>query len=235
MDHTRCTPDSLSTECLDSHALKHAAAIAALVDVRQGSVIGVGSGSTVHAFIEELAERGPLVAGAVAASESSAQALKDHGMQVVTLNEIESLDFYFDGADEIDPRLRLMKGRGAAMTREKVLAEAARVFVCMADASKVVDGLGKAPLPVEVLPMARVHVQSKLMELGATRFTVRGELTDNGNEIIDARGFDLSSPEDLEVAIQCIAGVAGCGLFARRRADVAYVAGPNRVLQLRPR
>jgi ribose 5-phosphate isomerase A len=232
MDHAECSPGDLSARCLDAHQLKQAAAIAALADVPAGAVIGIGSGTTVAAFVEELAARGPMIAGAVPASEATAQALRHHGLQIVSLNDVETLDLYFDGADEIDPRLRLIKGRGGAMTREKVLAGAALTFVCIADASKVVDALGAAPLPLEVLPMARALVLSRLLKMGATSSVVRAGLTDNGNETIDVRGLDISSPEDLEVELESLPGVVGSGLFARRRADRAYVAGPNRVLRL---
>jgi ribose 5-phosphate isomerase A len=202
--------------------------------VPAGAVIGVGSGSTVNAFVEELATRGPLIAGAVPASEATAQALRDHGLLVISLNDVESLDLYFDGADEIDPQLRLMKGRGGAMVREKVLASAALTFICMADASKMVGVLGTAPLPVEVLPMARALVLWRLVKMGAAGASVRADLTDNGNEVLDVRGLDLSSPDQLEVEIESLPGVLGSGLFARRRANRAYVAGPNRVLRLEP-
>jgi ribose 5-phosphate isomerase A len=207
---------------------KQAAALAALEYVPPDAVIGVGTGSTVAFFIEALAGlragRGP--AAAVASSEGTAAALQAAGIVVVGLDDAPApLPFYVDGADEVDTELRLIKGGGGAHTREKVLATASALFVCMVDESKLAPRLGAFPVPVEVVPMAAAFVAARLAELGGLPALRLGYLTDNGNVVLDVSGLDLSDPERLEVELDAIPGVLECGIFARRRADVLLVGG----------
>ena len=199
---------------------KQLAAQAALAYVHEDSIIGIGTGSTVNHFIDALAARKLRIRGAVSSSEASTARLKGHGIDVVDLNATGDLDLYVDGADESDPHLRLIKGGGAALTREKVVAAASRRFVCIADESKLVDVLGRFPLPVEVIPMARSYVARQLVELGGHPIWREGVVTDNGNQIIDVHGLRIVDPKALETSINQIAGVVTVGLFAHRPADV---------------
>lgn len=182
--------------------------------------IGVGTGSTANYFIDALAAVQHRFAGAVASSIASADRLKSHGIRVVELNEVSSLAVYVDGADEINPAFSMIKGGGAALTREKIVASAADQFVCIADSRKWVEQLGAFPLPVEVIPMARSLVARKLVGLGGTPVLRDNTTTDNGNDIIDVHDLNITDPARLEAQINQIAGVVTNGLFARRGADV---------------
>lgn len=203
---------------------KRRAAEAALAWVEDGSVLGVGTGSTVNAFIELLAERRLWLKGAVPSSEATAERLRAHRIPVLELNEVAELPLYVDGADEATRLRQLVKGGGGALAREKVVAAASRRFVCIVDSSKLVDALGRFPLPVEVLPMARSFVARELVKLGGTPVLRQGVTTDNGNVILDVAGlFAIREPIRLEEAINNIPGVVANGLFARRGADVLLV------------
>ncbi|MBR9910800.1 MAG: ribose-5-phosphate isomerase RpiA [Gammaproteobacteria bacterium] len=187
------------------------------------SIVGVGTGSTANYFIDYLAEISAKFDGAVASSEASAERLKAHGIPVYDLNGVDELAVYVDGADETNPRLELIKGGGAALTREKIVAAVADEFICIADGSKWVDTLGNFPLPVEVIPMARAHVARQLVKLGGDPVHRHGVITDNGNEIIDVHNLKISNPKELETAINQIVGVVCNGLFANRPADVLLI------------
>jgi ribose 5-phosphate isomerase A len=207
----------------DSSAGKQAAAQAALRFVDDDAVIGVGTGSTVNFFIDALASRRDRILGAVSSSDASTARLKAAGIEVLDLNRTGDLEVYVDGADETDHHRRLIKGGGAALTREKIVAAASRKFVCVVDESKVVDVLGRFPLPVEVIPMARSYVARQLIKLGGQPVWRENVLTDNGNQILDVHGLRILDPPALETAINGIAGVVTVGLFAHRRADVVLV------------
>lgn len=207
----------------DSSAGKKAAAEAALRFVEDDAVIGVGTGSTVNLFIDALASRRDRIRGAVSSSEASTARLKAVGIEVLDLNRTGDLEVYVDGADETDHHRRLIKGGGAALTREKIVAAASRKFVCVVDESKVVDVLGRFPLPVEVIPMARSYVARQLIKLGGQPVWRENVLTDNGNQILDVHGLRILDPPALETAINGIAGVVTVGLFAHRPADVVLV------------
>ncbi len=198
---------------------------AAVDYVRDDSVLGVGTGSTVNAFIEALGQSGKRVEAAVSSSEATSERLQALGIEVIDLNQAGTLDVYIDGADEFDGHRRLIKGGGAALTREKIVAEASRRFVCIADETKQVGVLGRFPLPVEVIPMARSLVARKLVALGGQPEWREGVVTDNGNLILDVHNMDLVDPLAMEQAINNIPGVVTCGIFARRPADVILIAG----------
>jgi ribose 5-phosphate isomerase A len=205
---------------------KRMAAEAAVDHVEPGSIIGVGTGSTVNHFIDLLAHRmADQVAAAVSSSEASSERLRGHGIRVVDLNEVGRLDLYVDGADESNAKLQLIKGGGGALTREKIVAAASRRFVCIADDSKLVDTLGAFPLPLEVIPMARELVADALRELGADPRLRDGTVTDNGNQILDLHGLEITDPVDLETRINQITGVVCVGLFAHRPADLLILGG----------
>jgi ribose 5-phosphate isomerase A len=197
------------------------------------AVIGVGTGSTADLFIDALAAHQPLIAATVASSERSAARLRRHGLPVVDLNDVESMPVYVDGADEIDGGLSMVKGGGGALTREKIVAAVAARFICIADASKRVDVLGRVPLPVEVIPMGRAHVARRLAALGGTPRLREGFVTDNGNQILDVHGLAIRDPVGLEDAIGRIAGVVTVGLFARRGADLLLLGTPDGVVEVR--
>jgi ribose 5-phosphate isomerase A len=199
--------------------MKQAAARAAIAYVTEG-VVGVGTGSTANCFIAELGKIKHRIDSAVASSEATAARLKQLGIRVVELNAVDALPVYVDGADEVTRHLAMIKGGGGALTREKIVAAVAAKFVCVADASKRVDVLGKFPLPVEVIPMARSHVARELVKLGGQPRWREGCLTDNGNVILDVHGLSIPNPPELEAAINQITGVVTNGLFARRGADV---------------
>lgn len=209
--------------------MKKAVAEAAVAYVPAGAVIGVGTGSTANHFIDALgAERGR-IAGAVASSEASAQRLAAFGIPLVDLNSVTELPVYVDGADEITPALAMIKGGGGALTREKIVAAVSRTFVCIADGSKLVDRLGRYPLPVEVIPMARAHVARMLQRLGGRPVLRDGFTTDNGNVILDVHGLDIPDPAALEAVIDGITGIVTVGLFARRPADILLLGGVDGV------
>ena len=213
--------------------LKKRAAREALKHVVEDAVVGVGSGSTVNHFIDALAGIKGRIEGAVAASEASAARLKQHGIRVVDLNAVDELPVYVDGADEANEHLYLVKGGGGALTREKIIAAVARRFVCICDASKLVPVLGKFPLPVEVIPMARSHVGRELRKLGGHPVLREGFKTDNGNLVIDCHGLTITDPPRLESELNQIAGVVCNGLFARRPADLLLLGGPDGVKTLK--
>lgn len=200
--------------------LKQAVAREAIKHVVEDAVVGVGTGSTANFFIDELAKIKGRVSGAVASSDRSAERLKGHGIRLFDLNSVNELPVYIDGADEITEHLAMIKGGGGALTREKIVAAAARKFVCIADESKLVPVLGKFPLPVEVIPMARAYVARQMVKLGGQPELRANFTTDNGNVVLDVRGLSILNPADLEAAINNIAGVVTNGLFARRGADV---------------
>jgi len=213
---------------------KRAAAEAAVAYVTEGSILGVGTGSTVNHFIAALARKRVRLEGAVSSSEASARLLKAAGYDVVDLNSTGDLDLYVDGADETTRHLQLIKGGGAALTREKIVAAASRRFVCIVDRSKLVDVLGRFPLPVEVIPMARSYVARQLVRLGGQPVLRESVTTDNGNAILDVHNLRITDPKALEGEINQIAGVVANGLFARRGADLLLVGGDAGVEILKP-
>ncbi len=199
---------------------KKVAAKAALEYVQPGTIIGIGTGSTANHFIDMLADIKHKIDGTVASSEASANRLRQHGIQVLDLNAVDDMAVYVDGADESTRHLQLIKGGGGALTREKIVAAVAEKFVCIADESKLVDVLGKFPLPVEVIPMARGHVARELTKLGGNPIWRDGFVTDNGNIILDVHNLEIMEPSRLETEINQITGVVTNGLFALRPADV---------------
>ena len=227
----------MSNPTVNQDVLKQAVARAAVEYVQprlhEDSVIGIGTGSTANYFIDYLAPLRDRFAGAVASSEASAQRLKKHGIEVLDLNSTGTFDIYVDGADEANHNLELIKGGGAALTREKIVAACAREFVCIADASKYVERLGTFPLPVEVIPMARSYVARELVKLGGDPVYREGVVTDNGNIILDVYNFPILAPRDTETRINQITGVVTNGLFALRPADVLLLGTPEGVQTLR--
>lgn len=205
---------------MTSDEKKQLAAKAALDYVEVGTVIGIGTGSTANHFIDMLADIKHKLDGTVASSEASANRLRQHGIQVLDLNAVDSISVYVDGADESTRHLQLIKGGGGALTREKIVAAVARKFVCIADESKLVDVLGKFPLPVEVIPMARGYAARELTKLGGNPIWRDGFVTDNGNVILDIHNLEIMEPAKLETEINQITGVVTNGLFALRPADV---------------
>lgn len=212
--------------------LKQAVAKAAITHVPVGCIVGVGTGSTANFFIAELGKIKHKIDGAVASSEASAQRLRKHGIEVLDLNNVADLPVYVDGADEITRHLAMIKGGGGALTREKIVAAVARKFICICDQSKLVDVLGKFPLPVEVLPMARSYVARELVKLGGQPALRQGFTTDNGNLILDVHNLQIMNPPELEAAINQITGVVTNGLFARRGADVLLLGTADGVQTL---
>jgi len=212
---------------------KRQVAEAALAWVREDSILGVGTGSTVNCFIDALAASGIRLDAAVSSSEATSERLRSHGFEVRELNDTGTLDVYIDGADEFDPWRRLIKGGGGALTREKIIAAASRKFVCIVDESKKVGVLGAFPLPVEVLPMARSYVARQMVALGGQPELRQGFVTDNGNVILDVHNLDLVDPVKVETRINNIAGVVTCGLFALRPAEVVLMASASGVQQFR--
>jgi ribose 5-phosphate isomerase A len=208
--------------------LKRAVARAArdyvATNVPAGGFVGVGTGSTANFFIDELATIKDRVGAAVASSEATRKRLESHGIRVLDLNNVDALPVYVDGADEIDAHLSMIKGGGGALTREKIVAAVADTFVCVCDESKLVGTLGKFPLPVEVIPMARNYVTRELAKLGGQPKLREGFVTDNGNVILDVHGLSIADPEGLESAINEIVGVVTNGLFSHRGADVLLLA-----------
>lgn len=210
-------------------AVAQAAIEYVLAEVPQGAQIGVGTGSTANYFIDALAAHKDRYRGAVASSEATRQRLEQHGIAVFDLNEVSELPVYVDGADEIDAGLHMIKGGGGALTREKIVAAVARTFVCIADASKQVEVMGRFPLPVEVIPMAREYVARELSQLGGKPVLRAGFITDNGNQILDVHGLQITAPKALEERINQIVGVVTNGLFALRPADVLLLGTPQGV------
>jgi ribose 5-phosphate isomerase A len=212
--------------------LKRAAARAAIEYVTNDAVVGVGTGSTVNFFIDELAQIKGRIDAAVSSSEASAARLKAAGIRVVDLNSVDEIPVYVDGADEVTQHLAMIKGGGGALTREKIVAAVAKRFVCIADRSKLVDVLGRFPLPVEVIPMARSYVARQLVKLGGQPVWRQGFVTDNGNLILDVRNLSILDPVALEAEINQITGVVTNGLFARRGADVLLLAADGGVQKI---
>jgi ribose 5-phosphate isomerase A len=214
---------------------KQRAAAAALEYVAPGTVIGVGTGSTVNFFIDALAASPRRIAGAVSSSEASTKRLAAHGIPVLDPNEVTALEVYVDGADEATRDLHLIKGGGAALTREKIVAAVSRRFVCIVDEAKLVERLGRFPLPVEVIPMARNYVARELQRIGGRPVWREGTVTDNGGHILDVHGLDIADPVALERELNQVTGVVTVGLFARRGADVLLVGKDTGVDTLEPR
>lgn len=204
--------------------LKQKAAHAALKYIKDVPVIGVGTGSTVKHFINYLAEMKGDFDGAVSSSEGTTKLLKEVGIPVLDLNEVGTIEVYVDGADEINPNKQLIKGGGAALTREKIIAAASKKFVCIADGSKRVDVLGKFPLPIEVIPMARSYVAREMVKLGGQPVWREGCITDNGNPIIDVHNLNIIDPVKMEQTINNITGVVAVGIFGMRPADICMVS-----------
>lgn len=207
--------------------MKKAAAQAALGYVETGTIIGIGTGSTANHFIDLLAGIKGKIEGTVASSVASAERLKKHGIPVFDLNAVGDLSLYVDGADESSHHLHLIKGGGGALTREKIVAAASKTFVCIADETKLVDVLGKFPLPVEVIPMARSYVARQIVKLGGQPVLREGFTTDNGNVILDVHNLKIMNPVELEGKLNNIVGVVTNGLFALRPADVLILGTPN--------
>lgn len=218
--------------------LKQAVATAALDYVRpnleKDTVLGIGTGSTANCFIDCLGEIKGHINATVASSEASADRLRSHGIPVYDLNSVDQVDFYVDGADESNSALQLIKGGGAALTREKIVTAVAREFICIADESKLVHTLGTFPLPVEVIPMARGHVARELVKLGGDPVYREGVITDNGNIIIDVYNFSIPQPLATEAKINGITGVVTNGLFALKPADVLFLGTASGVRTLFP-
>ncbi|MGB7480629.1 MAG: ribose-5-phosphate isomerase RpiA [Burkholderiaceae bacterium] len=222
---------------MNQDQLKQAVARAAIEYVVDGEIIGVGTGSTANFFIDELGKIKERIKGAVASSEATAARLASHGIPVFDLNQVESMPVYIDGADEITPQGAMIKGGGAALTREKIVASVARRFVCIADGSKLVDTLGAFPLPVEVIPMAQAAVARTLSALGGQpRLRMKdGQplVTDNGGYILDVGGLKIVQPAELEAEINNLPGVITVGLFARKGADVCLLGTADGVRTLK--
>jgi ribose 5-phosphate isomerase A len=214
-------------------AVAQAAADYVALTAAAGSIIGVGTGSTANFFIDALAPLKDKYKGAVASSEATRKSLEGHGITVFDLNDVEDIPVYVDGADEIDAGLNMIKGGGGALTREKIVAAVAREFVCICDASKLVDTMGKFPLPVEVIPMSRAHVTRELAKLGGTPALREGFVTDNGNLILDVHGLRITDPKGLEAQINQITGVVTNGLFAVRPANLLLLGTAEGVKTIR--
>ncbi|MGV3059240.1 ribose-5-phosphate isomerase RpiA [[Pasteurella] aerogenes] len=213
---------------MDQLTMKKQAAQAALAYVKPDTIVGVGSGSTVNCFIEALGALKNQIKGAVAASKNSEALLREQGIEVFSANEVSSLDIYVDGADEINPQKMMIKGGGAALTREKIVAALAKNFICIVDSSKQVDVLGSTfALPVEVIPMARSQVARKLVALGGSPEYREGVVTDNGNVILDVYNFKIMNPVEMEKKLNNVAGVVTNGIFALRAADTVIVGTPE--------
>ena len=217
---------------MSQNEAKRLAALKAIEYVEDGMIVGVGTGSTVAFFIDALGAIKDRIAGAVSSSEQSTARLKSHGIEVMELNHTGTLPLYVDGADECDPHKRLIKGGGAALTREKIIAEASKQFICIIDPAKQVPVLGKFPLPVEVIPMARSLVAREILAITGGQPVWRdGVVTDNGNVVLDVHNLSITDPVKLERELSQIPGVVTVGLFARRPADVVIIGGePPRVL-----
>ncbi|WP_035060065.1 ribose-5-phosphate isomerase RpiA [Andreprevotia chitinilytica] len=218
---------------LNQNQLKQAAAEAAIAYIPDDCIVGVGTGSTANYFIDALGKIKGRIVGGVSSSEASVARMKALGIAVFDLNSIDRLPVYVDGADEINHQLQMIKGGGAALTREKIVSAVAEQFVCIADETKLVSVLGTFPLPVEVIPMARSYVARELVKLGGHPAYREGVITDNGNIILDVHGLSISEPAKLEGEINQIVGVVASGLFARRRADVLLLGTQSGVKTFR--
>lgn len=218
---------------MDQNAKKKAVAEAAIKYVEPDTIVGVGTGSTVNYFIDALADIKHKIIGAVSSSDASTEKLKAHGIEVFSLNEVDSLSVYVDGADEVTEHKHMIKGGGAALTREKIVAAVAKTFVCIVDDTKQVPVLGKFPLPVEVIPMARSYVARELVKLGGDPVYREGVVTDNGNVILDVHNLNIINPREMEDAINSLAGVVTNGIFANRGADIVLVATGSGVITVR--
>ncbi|AXY00292.1 ribose-5-phosphate isomerase RpiA [Vibrio alfacsensis] len=207
--------------------MKKAAGWAALKYVEKGSIVGVGTGSTVNHFIDALGSIKDDIKGAVSSSVASTERLKELGIEVYECNDVAMLDIYVDGADEINADREMIKGGGAALTREKIVAAISNKFVCIVDGTKAIDVLGQFPLPVEVIPMARSYVARELVKLGGDPAYREGVVTDNGNVILDVHNMQITNPKEMEDKINGIAGVVTVGLFAHRGADVVITGTPE--------
>ncbi|CAM3863704.1 ribose-5-phosphate isomerase RpiA [Xenorhabdus thuongxuanensis] len=212
--------------------LKKAVGWAALEYVKPDTIVGVGTGSTAAHFIDALGTIKDKIVGAVSSSDASTEKLKSLGIPVFDCNEVDTLDIYVDGADEINGQMQMIKGGGAALTREKIIAAVAKKFICIIDSSKQVDVLGKFPLPVEVIPMARAYVARELVKLGGIPVYRENVVTDNGNHILDVHNFSIVDPIELENKINGVAGVVTVGLFANRGANVVLVGTADGVKTL---
>ena len=218
---------------MDVSEKKRSAAEAAIEFIEPGMTVGVGTGSTVNFFIELLPAIRDKIDGVVSSSKASTALLQENGFEVSTLNETGDIDIYVDGADESNKRLQLIKGGGGALTREKVLAAAARRFVCIVDDAKLVGMLGKFPLPIEVLPMAQELVARRMLKMRGQPIWREGFITDNGNHILDVHGLQIHNPLEMEARINRIPGVVTVGLFADRPADILLIAGEDGVREMR--
>lgn len=214
---------------MSQDAMKKSVAEAALKYVQAGAVVGIGTGSTANFFIDALAGIKHKIEGTVASSVASAERLKKHGIPVMDLNAVDDIAVYVDGADEATRHLHLIKGGGGALTREKIVAAVSRKFVCIADHTKLVDVLGKFPLPIEVIPMARSYVARQMVKLGGQPVLRQGFTTDNGNVILDVHNLEILDPPKLEAELNNIAGVVTNGIFALRPADVLLLGTPEGV------
>ena len=209
--------------------LKQQVAKSALEYIKGLSIIGVGTGSTVNFFIDMLADYKADIEGALSSSDATTERLKKIGIPVLELNDVGDIEVYVDGADEVDPRKKLIKGGGGALTREKIIAAASKKFVCIVDSSKCVDVLGKFPLPVEVIPMSRSYVAREMVKLGGQPVWRENYITDNGCEILDIHNLEITNPMELERTINDITGVLTVGLFSHRAADVVLVGNGDKV------
>ncbi|MGB0834467.1 MAG: ribose-5-phosphate isomerase RpiA [Psychrobium sp.] len=218
---------------MNQDEMKKAAGWAAIEYIEKDTIVGVGTGSTVNHFIDALGSIKGDIEGAVSSSEESTRRLKEYGIPVFDLNTVDQLSVYVDGADEINQKMQMIKGGGAALTREKIIAAVADKFVCIADESKLVDELGQFPLPVEVVPMARSYVARQLVKLGGDPVYREGVITDNGNIILDVYNFSKDDARDLETQINAIVGVVTNGFFAHRAADELLLATPNGVKKVK--
>jgi ribose 5-phosphate isomerase A len=218
---------------MDATEKKRAAARAAMELIQPGTTLGVGTGSTVNCLIEMLPEVRNLIDRVVSSSKASTKLLEEQGFEVLTLNETGDIDLYIDGADESNKHLQLIKGGGGALTREKVLAAAARRFVCIVDDSKLVGMLGAFPLPIEVLPMAQELVARRMLKMRGQPIWREGFITDNGNHILDIHNLQIANPIDMEARINRIPGVVTVGLFAERPADILLIADETGVREMR--
>ncbi len=212
--------------------LKRQAALAALEYIKPGMIVGVGTGSTVNHFIDGLATIKHQIEGAVSSSNASTERLRKYGIPVLNLNEVSELPVYVDGADESNQYLQLIKGGGGALTREKIIAHLAKTFVCIADESKLVPMLGKFPLPIEVIPMARSMIARELVKLGGNPVYRDDFITDNGNQILDVHNLEIMEPAKLEAELNNIPGIVTVGLFALRPADVLILASKDGVRKI---
>ena len=220
---------------MNADEMKRAAAEAAIEYVENGMIVGIGTGSTANHFIDLLAQIKSRIDGTVASSEASAERLRGHGIPVMDLNDVGDLPLYVDGADESNEQLHLIKGGGGALTREKIVAGASEKFVCIADESKLVRVLGKFPLPVEVIPMARSFIARQLVRLGGKPVLREGFTTDNGNIILDVHNLEIMEPLKLEQEINMLPGIVTVGIFAHRPADVLILGGPDGARTVMPK